>query len=232
MKYLDENGLLYFVQKIKTWLNGKVDVVSGKGLSTNDFDNTYKGAIDNLSTNYVAKEAGKGLSTNDFDNTYKSAVDGLATTYVAIESGKGLSTNDYDNTEKAKVAAAQTAANVATIVEAYGYQTSTQVSNAINAAIGQMTGITFTVVADVSSLPATGTAGTFYLVPNSGSGTNTYDEYVWVTIPGGQGESDVTRYEKIGTTDIDLSGYVLSSSLNAITNAEIDTIIANSSNNS
>lgn len=38
-KYLDENGLLYFWQHLKTLFSGKVDVVSGKGLSTNDYTN-------------------------------------------------------------------------------------------------------------------------------------------------------------------------------------------------
>lgn len=41
-KYLDNDGLLYFWQKIKTLLAGKVDTVSGKGLSTNDYTTTEK----------------------------------------------------------------------------------------------------------------------------------------------------------------------------------------------
>lgn len=195
MKYIDENGLLYLIQKIKTWDNGKVDAVQGKGLSTNDFDATYKNALDNLATNYVA-----------------------------AVSGKGLSTNDYDNTEKAKVAAAQTASDVTTAIESYGYQTSSQVASAIATALAGFSGVSFSIV---DTLPQSGTAGVFYLVPNSGSGTNGYDEYIWVTIPGAQeGDPSTTRFEKIGTTDIDLSGYVQSSSLSAITNGEIDTIIA------
>lgn len=36
-------------------LSGKVDKVSGKGLSTNDFTNTYKTALDNLDTTYAKK---------------------------------------------------------------------------------------------------------------------------------------------------------------------------------
>lgn len=36
-KYLDDNGLLYFWQHLKTLLAGKVDKVNGKGLSTNDY---------------------------------------------------------------------------------------------------------------------------------------------------------------------------------------------------
>lgn len=36
-KFLDDNGLLYFWTQLKSILAGKVDTVSGKGLSTNDF---------------------------------------------------------------------------------------------------------------------------------------------------------------------------------------------------
>ena len=46
MKYLDENGLLYLVQKIKGWLSGKVNVETGKGLSTNDLTNDLKAKYD------------------------------------------------------------------------------------------------------------------------------------------------------------------------------------------
>ena len=48
-KYLDENGLLYLWQQLKTKLAGKVDTVSGKGLSTNDYtteEKTKLAAID------------------------------------------------------------------------------------------------------------------------------------------------------------------------------------------
>lgn len=96
-----------------------------------------------------------------------------------------------------------------------GYQTSAQVQSAINSALADITGVEFQVVA---SLPATGENGVIYLVSNSGSGQNVYDEYIWL-------ESQ-SKFEKIGTTDVDLSGYQLSSELVAITNAEIDTIVA------
>ena len=38
-----------------TEMNKKVDKVSGKGLSTNDFTNSYKNELDNLSTIYATK---------------------------------------------------------------------------------------------------------------------------------------------------------------------------------
>ena len=47
-KYLDENGLLYFWQQLKVKLAGKVDVVSGKGLSTNDYTTTEKNKLSNI----------------------------------------------------------------------------------------------------------------------------------------------------------------------------------------
>ena len=194
MKYIDENGLLYLVQKIQGWDNNKVDKVNGKGLSTNDFDATYKAVLDNLATNYVA-----------------------------AVSGKGLSTNDYDDTEKAKVAAAQTASQVTSAIEGYGYQTSAQVSSAIQTALAGFTGIDFSIVA---SLPASGTKGVIYLVPNSGNGDNVYDEYIWITVEGN------SKFEKIGTTQVDLSGYVQTTDLSAITNSEIDTIVTNASSGS
>ena len=54
---------------------------------------------------------------------------------------------------------------------------------------------------------------TIYLVPKSTSQTNNaYDEYVYVN----------NSWEKIGSTEIDMSGYVRESDLVAITNAEID----------
>ena len=56
----------------------------------------------------------------------------------------------------------------------------------------------------VSELPASGQKEhTIYLVPNSGTGTNVKDEYLWIN----------SNWEKIGTTDIDLSGYAKATDL-------------------
>lgn len=96
-----------------------------------------------------------------------------------------------------------------------GYQTASQVQTAINTAISGMTGIDYKIV---TSLPTTGEKGTIYLLANSGSETqNIYDEYIYVN----------SKWEKIGTTAVDLSDYVKNSDLVKITNTEIDTIVAN-----
>lgn len=52
MAWLDYDGLLYFWQKIKSKLDGKVDKVSGKGLSTNDYTTGEKNKLAGLS-NYT-----------------------------------------------------------------------------------------------------------------------------------------------------------------------------------
>ena len=58
-------------------LTNYVEKVEGKGLSTNDFTNTYKNSIDNLPNNYVAKDGNKVLSSNDFTDALKTKLEGL-----------------------------------------------------------------------------------------------------------------------------------------------------------
>lgn len=87
------------------------------------------------------------------------------------------------------------------------------VNTAITAAVGDITGIEFEVVQE---LPATGEAGVIYLLSNGGSSGNSYDEYIYVS----------NSFEKIGTTDVDLSNYMQFSDMASITTAEIDTLFA------
>lgn len=69
------------------------------------------------------------------------------------------------------------------------------VDDSIESAIGGISGIDYQVVQE---LPQTGSKGIIYLVPNNGSHPNIYDEYIYYN----------DRFEKIGTTEIDLSGYI------------------------
>ena len=55
---------------------------------------------------------------------------------------------------------------------------------------------------------------TIYLMSNSGAGNNVYDEYIVV-----EGTP-----EKIGTTEVDLTGYLREEDLTELTNEEIDEI--------
>lgn len=101
--------------------------------------------------------------------------------------------------------------DIETLITAHGYQTASDVDSAIQDALADITGIDFQVV---QSLPAEGVKGVIYLLANSGTAPNVYDEYIWVN----------NAFEKIGTTAVDLSGYVQASEMHALTNSEIDTI--------
>lgn len=109
-----------------------------------------------------------------------------------------------------------TDSDIEALITAHGYQTATDVDDAIQDALADITGIDFQVV---DTLPATGKKGVIYLVKKTGTTGDIYDEFIWVE-PTGQ----TPHFEQIGTTDIDLSGYVQASEMHALTNTEIDTI--------
>lgn len=93
--------------------------------------------------------------------------------------------------------------------------TTAYVMAAINSALSKITGISFSVV---TALPTTGKDGVFYLIAHTHSDSNDgYDEYIWL--------SDKKAFEKIGNTDVDLSGYVKSSQLVAMTNTELESAV-------
>lgn len=119
---------------------------------------------------------------------------------------------------KAVASAISGKANKATTLSGYGITdayTKTQTDSAIANAVGKITGISFSVV---TSLPTTGTTGVIYLVAHSHATGDAYDEYIWL--------ADSKSFEKIGNTDVDLSGYVKTSDLVAVTTAEIDAMFA------
>lgn len=92
------------------------------------------------------------------------------------------------------------------------FQTGDEVDAAIAAAIADVTQFDYEVV---QALPASGEKGTIYLVSNQGSGSNIYDEYIWMAgDPAG-------RFELIGTTEVDLSGYVQATEMTTIADADI-----------
>ena len=240
-KYLDENGLLYFWQKIKAKF---VAQESGKGLSTNDYTTTEKNKLSGIASGAqvnvieTVKRNGTALTvtskavdvivptnTSDLTNdsnfvsdanyshiTVDSALSSSSTNPVqnkvintALGTKAALASPTFTGTPKAPTASAGT--NTTQIA------TTAFVATAIANAISGITGISFEVV---QTLPSTGDTGTIYLVAHSHGTQDIYDEYIYVN----------NGWEKIGNTDIDLSGYMLKTDMVAITNAEIDTIVA------
>lgn len=152
---------------------------------------------------FVKQETGKGLSTNDLtdelmqkiQNAGNSSFDGDYNSLTNIPQINGIALTGNKTLEDLGI------------------------TQAIQDAIGDVTQISFEPVESFDSLPETGTAGVFYLVPNAKKGNNNYDEYIWNT-------ADET-YELIGQiqSDIDLSGYVKTTDIVPLTNDEILQII-------
>lgn len=249
---LNKNGLLYVWQKIKLLLAGKVDKVEGKGLSTNDltdelkqkilnagdstFDGQYesltgKPKINNVEVNGELTLDALGIQPKG-DYALKSEVP-TKTSQLTNDSGYQTSTQVSTAVSGAKKEL-QTAINgkanaththtkaditdmptkLSQFTNDNGYQTQSQVATAISNAVGEITSFETKVV---TSLPTTGVKGTIYFVASKTTGTNqSYDEYLWVN----------NKWEFIGTTAVDLTGYIKETDIHEITNAEIDTIFA------
>lgn len=227
------------ITKIKKALSGKVDKVSGKGLSTNDLTAALKTSYDGAVTGVAdLKKVGaeKNVITAVKVNGTALTVDSTRAVDVTVptDAQLGEKIEGYGYQTAAQVNKAitdkgyQTAANVKSTVEGYGYQTAAQVETkitgkgyqtaaqvqaAINESLSGITGIDIQVV---ESLPTTGTKGVIYLVAHAHGAKDNYDEYVWV--------ASKSTYEKIGNTDIDLSGYVQKTDLVELTDKDLETM--------
>ena len=134
---------------------------------------------------YVKAIEGMGLSANDFTNELKTKLDDIDTSLYAR-----LVSPIFTGTPT--VPTAPTGDNGLQIAN------TSFVVKAISDALSKVSGISFSKVSSMKDLPDEGGKGVIYLVPNKGSGTNTFDEYYW----------DGTKYELFGTTAIDLSDYL------------------------
>ena len=198
IEYLDKSGLTLLISKIKTALGGKVDVESGKGLSTNDYTSEEKSKLSGIASGAQANVIESVKVNGTKVEPSSKAVD------ISVPTKVSQLTNDSGN---------QTKANVDSIVTGQGYQTQSQVQSLINSVVGNITSIRYE---KVTILPATGNNGVIYMVAHSNGTQDIYDEYIWI--------ADTKTFEKIGNTDIDLSGYVKSSGLTAISTNDLSTM--------
>lgn len=224
-------------------LSGKVSKETGKGLSTNDFTNEEKTKLDGIAEGANKTVVDDKINSESVNPVQNKVIAAELNKKVTVIEGKGLSTNDYTDEEKQKLetVASSAQANVIEVVKVNGvaqtvtdkavdikvptntnelingadFQNGEQVSAAINKALEDITTIDYQVV---ENLPEAGKKGTIYLMSNGGTSPNIYDEYIWVG----------TAFEKIGTTEVDLSNYWNTTNLMALTNTEIDGIIAKS----
>ena len=163
-----------------------------------------------------AVDASYTHTDNNFTNALKTKLEG-------VEAGaeenivETVKVNGTALTPVSKAVDITVPTNTNQLTNGAGFQNATEVQTAINSALEGITGIDFQVV---QSLPATGIKGVIYLMSNgSSAASNVYDEYIWL--------SSSSSYEKIGTTQVDLTNYVQFSDLVELTNGEIDTITDN-----
>ena len=191
-KFLDLDGLSHFWLLIKNKLSGKVDKEYKTGSTS-----AYKVLSDNNLTDELLTKI-----QNAGDSSFSGNFNDLNN--IPNEFNPSAHTH-----KKSEITDLVIPTKTSDLTNDSGYQTSSQVQTAINSALSGITGIDFQVVTD---LPATGVKGTIYLKSNGGSNSNTYDEYVYVN----------NKWEKIGTTEVDLSGYLKDTDVTAIPNTEID----------
>lgn len=212
--FVDKAGITYVVGKIKELLGGKVDKADGKGLSTNDYTTAEKTKLAGIAS---------GAQVNvqaDWNATSGGAV--IKNKPASLPASNTTSTYAADGTApvngKAVASAIAGKANKSTTLSGYGITdapTKTEMSSAIASAVAGITGISFSVV---QSLPTTGKEGVIYLVAHAHGTGDSYDEYIWI--------ASQKKFEKLGNTDVNLTGYVKTTDLVAVTNTEIDAMFA------
>lgn len=255
-EYLDYTGLDYYHSRIKTLfpsitdfntLDDKVDEIIAEGGEPNVIEVVQKNGtalpVSNKTVNVTVPTTVAELSdSSDYalaadvptDAEIEALADGRISDSISSSSTSSIASKQYVTDNGGKIdtikvnGTTQTITNktvditvptkTSDLTNDSDFQDETEVQALIDAALADITGIDFQVV---QSLPQSGEKGVIYLVPNSGSSPNTYDEYIWVEPTGG-----TAHFEKIGSTDVDLSGYWAKTELVAITTAEIDAIIA------
>lgn len=92
------------------------------------------------------------------------------------------------------------------------------VATYVTDALANIQGIEYKILAEgeyADGVPTvSGEPGVIYLLPIDGGNNNVYEEFIYYG----------TKFEKIGTTEVNLDGYVLETDLVEITNTEIDEI--------
>lgn len=189
--YLDNAGVTQILTRIKSLLAKKAEITAIPTKTSQLTNDSYYQTEYDVNT-AISKEIGT-LNMNTTDDTGDPGDYYINT--LAQEEGQ-VSATRYSFSSKF-LSEVEAAYNNGSIVNM------TEVKKAISHAVGQITSFEYKIV---DSLPATseGKKGVIYLVAHSGStNQNSYDEYIFLPAEG----STAARYEKIGTTDIDLTPY-------------------------
>lgn len=196
--YLDNAGVTQILTKIKSLLAKKAEITAIPTKTSQLTNDSYYQTEYDVNTKITDK-----LNTLDFDST-KLGTNMADYRFDDLRFISELSQSDgLVNTDTPVSFSSAFSSGIANalvdnlIVSPYG------LNEAIKSAVGKITSFEYKIV---DSLPATseGKKGVVYLVAHSGStNQNIYDKYIFLPADG----STAARYEKIGTTDIDLTPY-------------------------
>lgn len=226
--YLDNAGVTQILTKIKSLLAKKAEITAIPTKTSQLTNDRQYQTPDDVTASISTRLGELNCGQADWDKG-----EGITSTYylsgVEQTSGKiSVSAVNYSYAFKSALRDAMARG------EAVSRDT---VNSLISSAVGEITSFEYKIV---DSLPAVsdGKKGVIYLVSHSGGTTqNIYDEYIFLPAEG----STAARYEKIGTTDIDLTPYAkkteipqavsdLANDLGFITDDESKTLVTNAIN--
>nr|DAR47167.1 MAG TPA: hypothetical protein [Caudoviricetes sp.] len=193
---------------LKEMLDSKVDKVSGKGLSTNDFTAAYKTKLDGIATGANKITVDSALSTTS-TNPVQNKI--IATKIGTVETNVSAAATTAGNAAAAAAAVKKDLAN-------YYKKTETYSQTEINNKISAIPKFSITVC---DALPDSNISKTtVYLLKGKKEDTNNiYDEYIYVN----------SKWELLGSQSLDLSGYATTEALNTV-KADLSSTATSNSN--
>lgn len=197
--YLDNAGVTQILTKIKSLLAKKAEITAiptkvsqltndSKYQNATEVDTKIGTELGKLDYDFKDEQEGNSFAANWF-------LSGITQTDGKIKAEKADFYKAWDNAFQTSVSRGGEAI------------TETQVDSKIRAAVDKITSFEYKVV---SELPpeSDGVKGTIYLLRHGGNdNTNSFDEYILVDTYSSGGITYNAHYEKIGTTDIDLTPY-------------------------
>ena len=185
--YLDNAGVTQILTRIKSLLAKKAEITAiPTKVSQLTNDSQYQNATE-VNSKIDTKLGELSVPTTGGETKYICSISQTNGEISAVE-------KDFDNSVDNRIM---------TLLNRGSLADQSFVMERIENAVGKITSFEYKIV---DSLPATseGKKGVIYLVAHSGStNQNSYDEYIFLPAEG----STAARYEKIGTTDIDLTPY-------------------------
>lgn len=191
--YLDNAGVTQILTKIKSLLAKKAEITAIPTKTSQLTNDSYYQTEFDVNTKITDKLNTLDVTSSDIPSTLDEGeyfISSLTQENGLVKAKKARFATQFT----VNLEAAQSQGDVVTLA---------QLTTNIASAVGKITSFEYKIV---DSLPATseGKKGVIYLVAHSGStNQNSYDEYIFLPAEG----STAARYEKIGTTDIDLTPY-------------------------